>query len=168
MPRHRAIVLCLLAAVACKRGSGDEALPPERVFDDTAAASPDDGPLIVSAWSGGVVKGLVSRAEGTLEPPAGSKLIVLLWGGRAAEGSKVLVQKDFELAAASPWGFELALAESDFNPEFGYGLSAMLNGPTGDVLFSSIRPVAIFCDGVAQGAVELVLDPMDPRVSAKP
>lgn len=165
MPRHRAVVLCLLVVAACKR-SGDESLPPERVFDEPAA--PDDGPLILSAWSGGVVKGVVSRAAGTLEPPAGSELVIQMWGGNSRTDIKVIVQKTIEIAGASPWGFELALAGSEFNPEFGYSLGATLNGPTDDVLFSAIRPVAVFLDGVAQGPVELVLDPMDPRVSAGP
>lgn len=157
--------LCLAAATipaGCKRGA--EAPPPEPELKDGFQVVPGtEGPLILSQWEGAPVKGLVSRAQGTNEPPAGSALKVQLWGGAAAD-SKVLAEKSFEVTAPAPWAFEITLPEGTFNPEHSYGLGAMVTDPAGDIWFSSM-PVPILRVDSEQTIVEIVLDPMDKRAN---
>jgi uncharacterized lipoprotein YbaY len=161
--RRLGLALLLVASAACRRGESEP--PPEPVFDDPQPAQ-DDGPLLLSEWSGGVTRGIVIRAPKTREPPLDSTLTVQLWGGRIEDGSKILKSTDVKITGPSPWAFELALTEDEFDPQAGYGLGAMLNDPEGNVLFSS-KPVPIFRAGEAQGNVEIVLDPMDASVVAE-
>ncbi|MEZ4451472.1 MAG: YbaY family lipoprotein [Nannocystaceae bacterium] len=160
MPRY-ALVLALLLTSACKRGPAEEPAPPE---EPPPPAEPFDESI--SAWSGGVVKGVVSRAEGTIDPPVGSKLMVMLWGGSLDVESKVLGQWDVDITGKAPWAFELSITEAEFHPELTYSVVATLNDAEGVVLFAS-KPQQIFRVGAAQGLVEITLDSMDARVNAK-
>ena len=156
----------LLASAACDRG-GSEPVSPEPTFaSEPVAADEDadaDAPMVRSEWSGGTVKGIATRAPGTVDPPVGSTLLVMLWGGEY--DSKVVVQRNIQTTGPSPWAFELTLDEAEFNPAFGYGVSMMVNDPDDNVWFAT-KPVAVWRAGEPPRAVELTLDPMDPRAAA--
>lgn len=122
----------------------------------------DDAPAIVSEWNGGVITGLVLLQPKSNEPPEGSSLQVMLWGGTG--DAKVVSQRMVELLGPAPWAVEITLEEADFDPHAGFGVSVMLNDPAGDLWFAS-KPVPVLKVGDAAAPAQIYLDPMDARAS---
>lgn len=161
MPRRLLHPLALvLALAACKRAP-EESASPEPADIKMPKVSEN-----VSAWSNdGVVKGVLTRADGTVDPPLGSKLLVSLWGAKFGAEMHVLSKKDIEITGPAPWGFDLKMDESEFDPQGTFTVDARLTAPDGAILFLA-KPVRIFLEGVPQGPIEIVMDPMDARATA--
>ncbi|MCB9568559.1 MAG: YbaY family lipoprotein [Myxococcales bacterium] len=165
----RPLALAALAASITTAACGGKAEPatvaPEDGPTELSSTPQDSGPLVFSEYSaGGVLKGLLTRAEGTVDPPVGSKIKVGLWAGQGE--SKIVLEREIEVTGPAPWAFEMVLEESAYDPHSTYGISATLTDPGGDIWFLT-RPVLVFQIGVPQGAIELVFDPMDARATGK-
>jgi hypothetical protein len=73
-----------------------------------------------------------------------------------------MMKHELEIAGPAPWAFEFAIEESSFDPSNGYGVSVMVVDPAGDAWFMS-QPSQVFGADGADAAVEIGLDPADPR-----
>lgn len=128
--------------------------------------SDEDGPLILSKWTDGVVRGVVTLPAGGVQPPAGSTLMVYLWGSPEGE-AKILLQHPVAVDGPAPWAFEFTYDQANFVETSSYSVATMLNDPEGNLWFAS-KNVQIWGIQQIDTALSIVLDPMDPRATTQP